>query len=128
MFDLENVVRFVSMLTYLGFIIGSISGFIEISKVFNLCEMFVCILILISNLGMITLHLTNTLSYFIKNEKNKLYISSLFMFICSLLILGLSDIAVVFGLWGIIMSICTTSYAIFSADENDDLINDVRNP
>lgn len=128
MFDLENVIRFVSMLTYLGFIIGSISGFIEISKDFNLCEMFVCILILISNIGMITLHLTNTLSYFIQNEKNKLYISSLFMFICSLLILGLSDIAVVFGSWGIIMSICTTSYAIFSADENEDLINDVRNP
>lgn len=128
MFDLENVIRFVSMLTYLGFIIGSISGFIEISKDFNLCEMFVCILILISNLGMITLHITNTLSYFIQNEKNKLYISSLFMFICSLLILGLSDIAVVFGSWGIIMSICTTSYAIFSADENEDLINDVRNP
>ena len=128
MFDLENVIRFVSMLTYLGFIIGSISGFVEISKEFNLCEMFVCIIILISNITIITLQITNTLSYFIKNEKNKLYISSLFMFICSLLILGLSDIAVVFGSWGIIMSICTTSYAIFSADDHEDLINNVSVP
>ena len=128
MFELENVVRFVSMLTYLGFIIGSISGFIKISKEFNLCEMFISIIILICNLGMIMLHITNTLSYFIKNEKNKLYITSLFMFISSLLILGLSDIAIVFGIWGIIMSICTTMYAIFSDDEHEELINDVRNP
>lgn len=128
MFDLENVMRFVSILTYLGFIIGCVSGFIEISKEFNLCEMFICILILISNVGMITLLITNTLSYFVKNDKNKLYASSLFMLICSLLILGLSDIAVVFGSWGIIMSICTTSYAIFSVDDHEDLVNDNRSP
>ena len=50
MFELSNVVRFVSLLTYLGFIIGSVSGFVEISKQFNLCQMFVCIIVLVFNL------------------------------------------------------------------------------
>ena len=35
------------------------------------------------------------------------------MFICSLLILGLSNIAIVFGVWGILMSIGTSVYAVF---------------
>ena len=123
MFELSNVVRFVSLLTYLGFIIGSISGFIEISKDFNLCEMFVCILVLVSNLGAIFLQITNLINNLIKNEKNILYISSLYMFICSLLILGLSNIGIIFGIWGIIMSIGTSVYAVF-LNEEDILINE----
>lgn len=125
MFDLENVVRFVSFLTYLGFIIGSVTGFLEISKNFNLCEMFVCILVLISNIGAIFLQLTDYLNTIIKNEKNKLYISSFFIFICSLLIIGVSNIGIIFGIWGIIMSICKSVYAVFL---NDDIkIDNERN-
>ena len=89
MFELSNVVRFVSLLTYLGFIIGSVSGFVEISKQFNLCQMFVCIIVLVFNLAALFLQLTNYINNIIKNEKNILYISSFFMLICSLLILGL---------------------------------------
>ena len=116
MFDLENVVRFISFLTYLGFIIGSISGFLEISKVFNLCEMFVCILVLIFNIGAIFLQLTDYLNNIIKNEKNILYLSSFFIFINSLLILGVSNIGIIFGIWGIIMSICKSVYTVFLND------------
>jgi len=117
MFELSNVVRFVSMLTYLGFIIGSISGFIEISKDFNLCEMFICIIVLLTNILALFLQLTNYINNIIKNEKNILYISSLFMLICSLLILGLSNIAIIFGVWGILMSIGTSVYAVFLNDD-----------
>ena len=124
MFELSNVVRFVSLLTYLGFIIGSISGFVELSKEFNLCEMFICILVLISSLFALSLQLTNYINNIIKNEKNILYISSLFMLICSLLILGLSNIAIIFGIWGIIMSIGTSVYAVFLNDNNDGQSNE----
>ena len=117
MFELSNVVRFVSMLTYLGFAIGSISGFIEISKDFNLCEMFICIIVLLTNILALFLQLTNYINNIIKNEKNILYISSLFMLICSLLILGLSNIAIIFGVWGILMSIGTSVYAVFLNDD-----------
>ena len=113
MFDLSNIIRFVSFLTYVGFIIGSISGFIHLAKYFNLCEMIVCILVLVSNIGAIFLQLTNTINNLIKSEKNILYISSFFMFICSLLILGVSNIGIVFGIWGIIMSIGTSVYGVF---------------
>ena len=117
MFELSNVVRFVSLLTYLGFIIGSVSGFVEISKQFNLCQMFVCIIVLVFNLVALFLQLTNYINNIIKNEKNILYISSFFMLICSLLILGLSNIGVIFGVWGILMSIGTSVFAVFLNDE-----------
>jgi len=113
MFDLANVIRFVSFLTYLGFIVGSISGFVEVSKDFNLCELFICIIVLVTSLLAIFLQVTNTINTMIRNEKNILYLSSIYMFICSLLILGLSNIAIVFGVWGILMSIGTSVYAVF---------------
>lgn len=117
MFELSNVVRFVSLLTYLGFIIGSVSGFVEISKDFNLCEMFVCIIVLLSNLTALFLQLTNYINNIIESEKNILYISSVFMLICSLLILGLSNIGIIFGVWGILMSLGTSMFAVFLNDE-----------
>lgn len=117
MFDLANVIRFVSFLTYLGFIVGSISGFVEVSKDFNLCELFICIIVLVTSLLAIFLQVTNTINTMIRNEKNILYLSAIYMFICSLLILGLSNIAIVFGVWGILMSIGTSVYAVFLNDE-----------
>ena len=113
MFDLSNVIRFVSFLTYLGFIVGSISGFVEVSKDFNLCELFICIIVLVTSLLAIFLQVTNTINTMIRNEKNILYLSAIYTFICSLLILGLSNIAIVFGVWGILMSIGTSVYAVF---------------
>jgi len=117
MFDLANVIRFVSFLTYLGFIVGSISGFVEVSNNFNLCELFICIIVLVTSLLAIFLQVTNTINTMIRNEKNILYLSAIYMFICSLLILGLSNIAIVFGVWGILMSIGTSVYAVFLNDE-----------
>lgn len=113
MFDLANVIRFVSFLTYLGFIVSSISGFVEVSKNFNLCELFICIIVLVTSLLAIFLQVTNTINTMIRNEKNILYLSAIYMFICSLLILGLSNIGIVFGVWGILMSIGTSVYAVF---------------
>jgi hypothetical protein len=117
MFELSNIVRFVSLLTYLGFIIGSISGFIEISKKFNLTIMFVCIIVLITNISAIFLHLTNTINQLVGSDKNVLYMSSLFILICSFLTLGLSDIGIVFGSWGIVMSIATYVYGVFLTED-----------
>ena len=113
MFDLANVIRFVSFLTYLGFIVGSISGFVEVSKDFNLCELFICIIVLVTSLLAIFLQITNTINTMVINEKNILCLSAIYMFICSLLILGLSNIAIVFGVSGILMSIGTSVYAVF---------------
>ena len=116
MFDINNIVKFLSLLTYLGFIISAFSGFKEINDNFNLCEMFVAILILISNLLIIFLHITEKLFNIFESEKNTLYFISLFMLICSVLVLGLSDIGIVFCVWGIIMSIINTVYSIFLTD------------
>jgi hypothetical protein len=117
MFDLINLVKFVSLLTYLGFIIGSVSGIYENSKVFNLCEMLVSIVVICLNLTIIYFQLTNELYRYLKNNKNIFFTSSIFMLICSLLIIGLSDIGLGFGIWGIIMAIINCVSAIFITDE-----------
>ena len=126
MFDLSNVVRFVSLLTYLGFIISSISGFFEISKLFNLTMMFVSLIVLILNIIAIFLHITKTIKKIVGSDKNVLYSSSIFMLVCSLLILGLSDIGIVFGSWGVVMSIGTYVYGVFlnEDDINPELIDE----
>ena len=116
MFDINNIIKFGSLLTYLGFIISSISGFKELNTHFNLCEMFVAILVLISNIAFIFLHITEKLFSVFDSEKNTLYFISMFMLICSFLVLGLSDIGIVFCIWGILMSIINTIYAIFQTD------------
>jgi hypothetical protein len=117
MFDIVNVLKFLSLLTYIGFIVGGSSGLYEVSKNFNLCEMLVSVIVIISCLFVIYLQLSNELYRYLKNNKNVFYTSSLFMFICSLLILGLSDIGVGFGIWGIIMSITNGVLSIFITDE-----------
>ena len=126
MFDLANVIRFVSFLTYLGFIVSSISGFVEVSKNFNLCELFICIIVLVTSLLAIFLQVTNTINTMIRNEKNILYLSAIYMFICSLLILGLSNIGIVFGVWGILMSIGTSVYAVFLNEDVTVTVNSER--
>jgi hypothetical protein len=116
MFDINNIIKFVSLLTYIGFIISSITGFKEINENFNLCEMFVAILVFISNLVIIFMHVTEKLFSVFESEKNTLYFISLFMLICSFLVLGLSNVGIVFCIWGILMSIINTIYAIFLTD------------
>jgi len=117
MFDIINILKFLSLLTYIGFIGGGSSGLYEVYKNFNLCEMVVSIIVIVSSLVVIYLQLSNELYRYLKTNKNVFKTSSLFMFICSLLILGLSDIGIGFGVWGIIMAITNGVLSIFIIDE-----------
>ena len=47
MFDIVNLVRFISFLTYLGFLTASITGFVETSNQFNLCILLISLLVFI---------------------------------------------------------------------------------
>ena len=116
MFDIVNILKFVSLLTYCGFITGAISGLYEISLQFNLCEMFVSLVVLFFTIVVIYLQLSKELYKYIKTVKNQFLASSLYMFIVSFLILGLSDIALGFGIVGIIIAIVNTIVSIFLTD------------
>jgi len=117
MFGIVNILKFISLLTYSGFIVGGSSGLYEVSKTFNLSSMLVSIVVIFLSITIIYLQLSNELYRYLKNNKNIFKTSSIFMFICSLLILGLSDIGLAFGVWGIIMSIINGVLSIFITED-----------
>ncbi len=118
MFDIISVVKFISLLTYCGFITSSISGLYEISLVFNLCEMFVSLVVLFFTIAVIYLQLSKEIYKYIKTDKNLFFVTSIYMFIVSFLILGLSDIALGFGILGIIVAIVNALVSIFLTEDN----------
>jgi hypothetical protein len=118
MFDIISVVKFISLLTYCGFITSSISGLYEISLVFNLCEMFVSLVVLFFTIAVIYLQLSKEIYKYIKTDKNVFFVTSMYMFIVSFLILGLSDIALGFGILGIIVAIVNALVSIFLTEDN----------
>ena len=118
MFDIISVVKFISLLTYCGFITSSISGLYEISLVFNLCEMFVSLVVLFFTIAVIYLQLSKEIYKYIKTDKNLFFVTSMYMFIVSFLILGLSDIALGFGILGIIVAIVNALVSIFLTEDN----------
>ena len=61
MFDIINVVKFLSLLTYLGFIVGSSTGLYEVSITFNLCEMLVSVIVIFTSLVVIYLQFSSEL-------------------------------------------------------------------
>jgi hypothetical protein len=129
MFEIESFVRFLSLLTYLGFISSSISGFYEISINFNLCEMFVSLIVLCISVGLLYIQISKKMFIITNSIKNEFYINGTFMIVCALLILGLSDVGIGFGIWGILMSVISVMYGIFLTDdyEMNESVN-VRDP
>ena len=118
MFDIISIVKFASLLSYCGFITGAISGLYEISLVFNLCEMFVSLVVLFFTIAVIYLQLSKEIYKYIKTDKNVFFVTSLYMFVVSFLIIGLSDIALGFGILGIIIAIVNALISIFLTEDN----------
>lgn len=122
MFSLVNLVKYLTLLTYIGFFISSISGFYNVSKEFELCNLMNSI-ILFFNLPVVV--------YFeIINENNDSiqlihYARSYLLLICSLMIFGLSSIGIGFGIYGIIISIVNFFMGLF--DIRDNSINPIIN-
>lgn len=118
MFELVDVIKFVSLLTYCGFITGAISGLYEISLVFNLVEMLVSLVVLFFSIAVIYLQLSKEIYKYIQTDKALFLVSSIYMFVVSFLILGLSDIALGFGILGIIIAIVNAIVSIFLTEDN----------
>ena len=119
MFDIVSVFRFASLLTYCGFITSAISGLYEISLNFNLCEMFVSLTVLFFTIAVIYLQLSKEIYKYIKSSKKLFLVSAIYIFVCSFLILGLSDIALGFGIMGIIIATCNVIISIFITDDDN---------
>ena len=116
MFSLVKIVKYLTLISYLGFIISSISGFISVSNEFDLCKCMISTLIIMNVPVMIYVEFVN------QNTSNMLlihYIRSYIQFVISLLIIGLSHIGVGFGIYGFTMFLANLLLGVFDCDEED---------
>lgn len=102
MFEIPQILKYLSFISYLGFIISSISGFVAVTGTFNLCQ-FIISLVVITNISIIMFYeITKQIEYYIQNLN---YFRAYVQVIISLLILGLSPLGVGFGIYGIIIGL-----------------------
>jgi hypothetical protein len=102
MFEIPQILKYLSFISYLGFIISSISGFVVVVADFNLCQ-FIISLVVITNISIIMFYeITNQIEDYIQNLN---YFRAYVQLIISLLILGLSPVGVGFGIYGIILGL-----------------------
>ena len=122
MFSLLDIVKYLTFISYIGFIISSISGVSDLINKFDLCKCMISVLIMINVPIIIYVDIVN------KNTDNMTiihYIRSYIQFIISLLIIGLSHIGVGFGIYGITMCIANLLMGVFDCNDN---INNPNNP
>ena len=80
--------------------------------------MFASLVVLFFTIAMIYLQLSKEIYKYIKTDKNVFFVKSLYMFVVSFLIIGLSDIGLGFGILGIIIAIVNALISIFLTEDN----------
>jgi hypothetical protein len=115
MFSLLYIVKYLTLISYIGFIISSISGISDLLNTFDLCKCMISTLIIINVPIIIYVDIVN------KNTDNMIiihYIRAYIQFIISLLIIGLSHIGVGFGIYGITMCVANLLMGVFDCNNN----------
>lgn len=115
MFSLVDIVKYLTFISYIGFIVSCISGFAEIATSFDLCKCMISVLIFLNVPVILYGELIN------KNTSNMThihYIRSYIQFVVSLLIIGLSNLGVGFGIYGFTMFIVNLLMGVFDCNNN----------
>ena len=110
MFDIKDIINYLTILAYVGFTVSGISGLIKISKEFNFCYMIISILSIYSSALFCYCDLSNKLVNIV--TFNQHYLKALYLFIMSFLIIGLSPIGIGFGIWGLLMTFSNVFFRI----------------
>jgi len=110
MFGLDQIVKYLTFISYMGFFISSISGFVAVSNTFDLCKLTISIIVLIN----VPLFFYVELFKFQEaDEPIKYYFRAYNHTIISLLILGLSHIGLGFGIYGIVLVFANLLLGVF---------------
>jgi hypothetical protein len=115
MFSLVDIVKYLTFISYIGFIVSGISSFADIATTFDLCKCMISILIFINVPVILYCELINQNT---SNMAHIHYIRSYIQFVISLLIIGLSHIGVGFGIYGFTMFIINFLMGIFDCDNS----------
>ena len=116
MFGIIEIVRYLTFITYFGFIVSSINGFVHISNNYDgqimVISLYSLINIIFYSICVEGLKLPNF------NNINNYYFKSYLIGNISLLMLSVYDLGVGFGIWGFIMSIVNLFMGVFINDIN----------
>lgn len=116
MFGIIEIVRYLTFITYFGFIVSSITGFVRISNNYDgqimVISLYSLINIIFYSICVEGLKLPNF------NNINNYYFKSYLIGNISLLMLSVYDLGVGFGIWGFIMSIVNLFIGVFINDIN----------
>tara|TARA_B110001469_G_C9609409_1_gene303096 strand:+ start:629 stop:1084 length:456 start_codon:yes stop_codon:yes gene_type:complete len=124
MFDQQNIIRLFSIISYLGFTISAITGFIELNTDFTLSMLMTSIVVILSVVPITILDIKNQ---FIWSDKQMYYIRSVILLHYSLLSLGLTNIGIGFGIYGIIMFVINLLSGVFEIHtQYTDTQNDIE--
>lgn len=115
MFRLIDIIKYLTFISYIGFIISGISGFVEVSNTFELCKLLVS-LILITNVPLIIY--VEITSHDKADMRVIHYSRSYSQLILSLMAMGLSNIGIGFSIFGLTIFIANLLLGIFDCDDN----------
>ena len=114
MFGIIDIIKYLTFISYGGFIISSITGFIEVSETFDLCK-FLVSTIVVTNVPLIIY--AEIVSYSKTDLRVIHYGRSYSQLLLSLMIMGLSNIGIGFSMFGITMFIANLLLGIFDCDD-----------
>jgi hypothetical protein len=117
MFDVHSIIRFTAILFYIGMVVSSITGFIGANNIsaneYRVCLITTGLVILLQNMVYLVYEM---LRLYDKNQfliTNIFYIRGILILQSSILALGLSDVGLGFGVFGIIMFLINILAGVF---------------
>jgi len=122
MFGLDQIIKYLTFISYIGFFISSISGFISVCNTFDLCKLTISIIVLIN---VPLFFYVEIFKFQEADESIKYYFRAYNHIIISLLILGLSSIGLGFGIYGIVLVFANLLLGVF--DYNSTIVHPVMN-
>lgn len=120
---MQDFIRFISLIAYLGFIISSITGFINSSddgvSAYTISFITASIVLLIQNIAYIIVEMCRTYENSPNVSKNIYYIRSILIIQSSILSIGVSDVGIGFGIFGMLIFIVNLLAGVFNTDNRD---------
>ena len=117
MFDIHSIIRFTSILFYIGMVVSSITGFISANDIstneYRVCLVTTGLIVLLQNLVYLVYELLRLYDKNVLFMKNLFYIRSILIIQSSILAIGLSDVGLGFGIFGIIMFLVNILAGVF---------------
>ena len=115
MFRLIDIIKYLTFISYIGFIISGISGFVDVSNTFILCKLLVSLILIIN----VPLIIYAEITLYDKADMKVIHYSrSYSQLILSLLTMGLSNIGIGFSIFGLTIFIANLLLGIFDCENN----------